>query len=45
MITAGGMMYRHNGQGPRVPVVMAVYEYVARSLLDISFIGLKTICL
>lgn len=28
-----------------VPVVMTVYEYVARSLLGISFIALKTICL
>lgn len=29
------------GRGPCIPVVMTMYEYVARSLLGISFIALK----
>lgn len=38
-------MHGDYGQGPRVPVVMTMYEYVAGSLLGISFIALKTTCL
>lgn len=45
MITTGGMMHGDYDRGPCVPVVMTVYEYVERSLLGISFIALKTICL